>query len=45
MNAPLPTMSCQTALKFQLDQCSGFHTGTTVWKNSLTPPPATASIT
>ena len=33
------------ALKFQLDQCSGFQTGTTVWKNSLIPPPATASIT
>ncbi len=45
MNAPVPTMSCQTAVRLKLDQCSGFQTGTTVWKNSLTPPPATDSIT
>ena len=42
--APGPTMSCHTAVRFALDQCSGFQIGTTVWKNEFSVPPATASI-
>jgi hypothetical protein len=44
MNAPVPTMLLHTPLRLAVDQCSGFHVGTDVWKNGLMPPPATDSI-